>query len=613
MSNSKNANPELPLFIDVGGDRYYLGADKPINLGYKSRIEFVNTFLQGENENNKKNTEYLLRKYMYYDPKSDRNYKLETEEDRATLINILQKRMASLQASQGFSSSLLKNSYFQRTYTQLQEIIQKLKESGLTGASSNTKRLIYLKGLSKEKIFQLVLEMSWYLLQPEKVPKDLLKEWTDLIKKLDSLRLTDLIAKIHEIESQKGMQPLSNTYNYFKKMNIGKYAKRGSALEDIIDIADESKGEQTKDILKQRLETLVNLLQLRGYLDSPVVNEHGFDVDVKKLEDTLGANPKSLSNPTPVEPSAPPASDEKRDGEKEQEQEQEQSKPSNSNQKGGGIPMFDKKLGRAMNPLFEFFKSMFDPIYGFLDSSIHTYLTTNSVKLKGNIIPGLLILLHVCLNIRPTDGKEGGQPTYGVYRLTNVPAEVMSFIRFLINRTAEHMQSLPTDEEKCTFHDMIFEIPKIHLTSMLNPITSRKAYKFSDEFPYLQIFTVGDNLQIPPEQKFLNSSDPKLTQQAYLSCTEFFQENDLYLVVTKPSQSREDIPMNLHTIDFSSVDVEETSFPIDTMVDNYFHKKQAEDNPLYLEKLVDLAPNSICNDGELALSLLIAFKETMPK
>ena len=590
-----NSNPELPLFIDVGGDRYYLGADKPMNLAYKSRIDFVNTFLHGENENNKKNTEYLLRKYMYYDPTSDRNYKLESEEDRTKLIKILEKRMANLEASKGFSSSVLKNSYFQRTYLQLLDIVEELKQSRLTGVTNHVKRLKYLKNIPKEKIFQLVLEMSWYLLQPEKVPKDLLANWTDLIKKLDTLRLPDLISKIHEIEQQKGMKPLSNTYNYFKKINVGKYAKNGSALKNIIDITNESQGEQTKEILKQRLEALVSLLQLRTYLDNSVErNEHGPNINMKKLGEKLSGNPISAFNPTPLEPSAPELN-------------------KKNNQKGGGSSMFDKKLGRAMNPLFEFFKSMFDPIYGFLESNLHTYLTKNLSKSNPNIIPGLLVLLHICLNIRPTDGQEGGQAAYGVYRLTNVPPEVISFIRFLINKTQEHIQSLPTDEEKNTFHDMVFEIPKIHLTSLLNPLRSRKAYKYVDEFPYLQIFTVGDNLMVPERETFLNSSDPKLTEQAYLSCSEFFKKEDLYLVVTKPSLSREEIPMNVHTIDFSGVDVEDTSFPIDTMPNSYFHKKQKEDNPLFLEKLVHLTPYSVCNDGEIALSILIAFKETMPK
>jgi hypothetical protein len=272
------------------------------------------------------------------------------------LIKILEKRMESLEASKGFSSSVLKNSYFQRTYLQLQTIVEELKQSDLTGATNDVKRVEYLKKIPKEKIFQLVFEMSWYLLQPEKVPKDLLKEWTDLIKQLDSLRLTDLIAKIHEIEKDKKLEPLSNTYNYFKKMNIGKYAKRDSALEDVIDIANESKGEQTKEVLKQRLEALVELLQLRSYLDGSVErNEHGPKVNITKLGEKLSGNPISASNPTP-EPSAPELN-------------------KKNNQKGGGSSMFDKKLGRAMNPLFEFFKSMFDPIYGFLDSSIHTYFT----------------------------------------------------------------------------------------------------------------------------------------------------------------------------------------------------------------------------------------------
>jgi hypothetical protein len=48
------------------------------------------------------------------------------------------------------------------------------------------------------------------------------------------------------------------------------------------------------------------------------------------------------------------------------------------------------------------------------------------------------------------------------------------------------------------------------------------------------------------------------------------------------------------------------------MTDNFFNKKEKEDT-LFFDKLVKLTPYVICNDTELALSILIAFKDLMPK
>jgi hypothetical protein len=48
----------LPQTVDIGGDIYFLGPERHINLGFKSRKQFLDTF--GTNSE----TEGLLRKYM---------------------------------------------------------------------------------------------------------------------------------------------------------------------------------------------------------------------------------------------------------------------------------------------------------------------------------------------------------------------------------------------------------------------------------------------------------------------------------------------------------------------------------------------------------------------
>jgi hypothetical protein len=45
MSEFRDPFPELPQVVDIGGDRYFMGPQKPIELGFKSRKDFINSFL----------------------------------------------------------------------------------------------------------------------------------------------------------------------------------------------------------------------------------------------------------------------------------------------------------------------------------------------------------------------------------------------------------------------------------------------------------------------------------------------------------------------------------------------------------------------------------------
>lgn len=698
MSESINQFPELPFMIDVGGDRYYLAKDQtaPIDLAYKNRKEFYNTFLKDvPNDTEKRLIEKLLRQYLYYSPKPFRKYKFQTEVDKRKVIEILKKRAAQLKTSNEFTSSLIKNKFFQDTYLRIQEIIQQIEESGLNRSPLTNKEsqyLKYLEGLTEDKKFHLILELSWYLLHAGDIPRDVLQNWVSIVKKQESLRVRDLIANIQaEKEKNSELITFAEPLNYFQRINIGKSAKSNDKYAEAFQMAIQSNDDQAKKVLLERLESIMTVLKAKQIIQEDLArNEYGPVVDPKAIEATLektmvkplGAS-DATSTPidTPAAPDSTPVSasaksttssnaritklgklakqnqtitsglssstnqESKKDGRsltmadaKEMVQraqpapsvnpEGTQSKPEpvkqvesaksepvkpeakkGKKQQGGALSIFDKKLGIAMQPFFDYFKGMYDPIYSFLESTMKNYSKQNPTI---NLLPSLLTLLHLCMNIRPAANREGGQPSYGVYRILHTPPELLSYLRLLILRTEERVNELPSDEEKNLFQEQVFSLPKVRLTTLLNPFVNPKAYKDPEEFPYFQLFTVGDNLTIPPRETFLNASNPKLTELAYESVEEFFEENDLYLVCTRPSQAREGIPMNVYTVDFDTIDVGETSFPIDVMSDHYFNKKKNDKTPT-LEKLVELTPYVCCNDGEVALSALIGLKERMPK
>ena len=580
MSTSSN----LSLFIDVGGDRYYLGSDKPIDLAYGSRNQFLKTFTQPTNNDQKKRRiEYLLRKYMYYS-NGTRTYAFDNNEDRTELIDILKKRSKQLIQSNEFSSSLLKNASFQRVLLNLQGIVQELEGSSLkpTQPASN-KNVEYITSLSKETIAQLILELSWYLLHPDKVPREVSREWATIIKKLDQLRVADFVDRIHTIEKNKNISPLGSPLNYFQRINVGKTAQSNNALEEAVQMATQLQDTTLQDSLKDRLKMLVEILQAKKYLQNSLpTNTDGFVINastIKKLKNQIGSNPLAENAP---EPAPEPA------------------------QKGGTNTTIDRKWSIAMQPLFTYFKGTFDPVYGFIDETVREW---NRTTKNRNIIPSVLLLLHLCQQIHPSESSEGGLPTYGVYRVDNIPSTLLSYVNHLLKQTDAYATAMP-DEEKNAFKEQIIKLPNVRLTTLLSPSAKPTAFKDPESFPYIQLCTVGGNITIPSKETFLDSDHPKLTEQAHIAVTDFFRPECLYVIVTKGSQTRDALPTHAHTIDFTKVDVEDTTIPIETLPDTYFSTKHTE-TELYLENLVELKEYVYCNDAELALSILIAYKDRM--
>ena len=580
MSTSSN----LSLFIDVGGDRYYLGSDKPIDLAYGSRNQFLKTFTQPTNNDQKKRRiEYLLRKYMYYS-NGTRTYAFDNNEDRTELIDILKKRSKQLIQSNEFSSSLLKNASFQRVLLNLQAILQELEGSSLkpTQPASN-KNVEYITSLSKETIAQLILELSWYLLHPDKVPRDTSREWATIIKKLDQLRVADFVDRIHTIEKNKTISPLGSPLNYFQRINVGKTAQSNNALEEAVQMATQIEDTTLQESLQDRLKMLVEILQAKKYLQNSLpTNTDGFVINastIKKLKNQIGSNPLAENAP---EPAPEPA------------------------QKGGTNTTIDRKWSIAMQPLFTYFKGTFDPVYGFIDETVREW---NRTTKNRNIIPSVLLLLHLCQQIHPSESSEGGLPTYGVYRVDNIPSTLLSYVNHLLKQTDAYATAMP-DEEKNAFKEQIIKLPNVRLTTLLSPSAKPTAFKDPESFPYIQLCTVGGNITIPSKETFLDSDHPKLTEQAHIAVTDFFRPECLYVIVTKGSQTRDALPTHAHTIDFTKVDVEDTTIPIETLPDTYFSTKHTE-TELYLENLVELKEYVYCNDAELALSILIAYKDRM--
>ena len=578
MSDFRDPFPNLPQVVDIGNDRYFMGAQKPIELGFKDRTDYIKSF----SDNSR--TEFLIRKYLYISLKGKKRLVFEDPKEKAELIAILRKRAKKIESSNEFTSSTLKNTLLQRSYLNIQRLIQELEGPDYKGfkfpslpdiSLPCTKAKKYIRTIPENRLYQLILEIAWYLLHPDDVPEKVKCDWAKTIKQLDTLRIGDLV--INEKQNGNSVSPS----NYFKRINLSSVVKSKTlvnALDQAREMAQQIEGTTANDNMKERLQTLINILEIKKYLsdDLPI------DKDRVKIIDVPAAT--SISNSLI-------------------------SNPMKGGAGAGAGKALDKPLGIAMRPLFNYFKVVFDPVYSLLESSIDTY--SKKTDIQKVMIPQLTTVLHICNNLNPSETTTSGLNTYGVYRIKNVDETLITFMNNMIASTDTYVSSVGDDAKRNIFNRQLFHLPKVRLSSLLNKFVDPTKYSDPDSIPYIQLFTVGGNLRLIEKDKFMNSTKPEMTEEVFKAVNEFFAPTDLYILCTKSDNVKENIPMNMYEIDYDTIDVGETGIQIDNISNNYFNKNKKPE--LYLENLVTLLPYVVFNDAELALSILILFKELMPK
>jgi hypothetical protein len=584
MAEYRDLFPELPRAVDVGGDQYYIGSEKPIELGFKSYKNFQDSF--GKDPR----TEQLIRKYLFYSLKDKKRTKFETPEEKQELINILKKRANQIEESKQYTSSTLKNTQLQRSYLNIQRLIQlfegpeykgfefpKLPEIPNPFACEKAKK--YVREIPQDHLFQIILEIAWYLLHPDKVPEKVQCDWANIVKQLDTLRLGDVVGQIRQLEQEQKINPSEDAFNYFKKINIQNIAKADTldnALKLAKDLALKIQGENANDLIKQRLKTLLEILTMKKYLSGDIL----VDEDRMKIidaPDTVEKIKKSMiTNPMT----------------------------------GGAAKTLEKPLGVALNPMFDYFKAVYYPIYDFVESNLITY-SKNIDTMKRVIIPQLTTILHTCNNLNPAEEATASLNTYGIYRILNVDPQIIDFMNSMLKSTATKLTTYKDDIERNIFNQQLFKLPKVRLSSLVNKFENIQTYKDPEELPYIQFFTIDGNMTLLSKEKFMDPSKPEMTEEVFNAVTDFFKPTDLYIVCTKSTNVKQNIPMNVYQIDYDKINVSEKSIPIDNISTNYFNKNK--EPALFFENLVTIEDYVVFNDAELALSIFISLKELMPK
>ncbi len=584
MTTFHDAYPDLPLLVDVGGERFYLGPEKPVELAYKGRADFTQAFPVKKNA--ALTPEYLVRRHF---PLERSSFQFTYPGEREALISLLEQRIQQLKRSREFTRSSLKDAQLQSVALKLQEILVELR--GANGAKENEKNgvLDTQKGapgsvargpapsLSEDQLFTILMQIIWHLIHPELVPATLQAEWSAMLKELDTLRLGDLMAKIRSLQETKNVNPNVRPRNYLPSNVRKRGGANQNALDKAIEFSTNIDDTVAREDAEKRVKALLHILQAKKFLN----NRFQFDESLLNVIDVSSALPSV-----------------------------QQSLLRNVVQDDKSKRL-DRPLTAALAPLFDYFATMFDPVYGFLHDGIVAHLNKKDYAVRPHLIPRLLTLLHVCQTIHPTEDGEGGQAMYGVYELTDADPELVAFVRGLLLHTRGKVDQIGADDDaKGHFQKQLTSLPNVRLSFASQNKGLFSNPKDTSAPPYISLWMLGENLTVPSLDNYMRERE--LPDTLHTAMENFFQPDRLYLTVAKGN--KENVPVNLHRVDMREVTVETDPLPITRVV-----LQDAKDitiiknKELHLGSLVDLDPYVICTDTEILMSLLIAFQERIPK
>ncbi len=602
--------PNLSQAIDIAGDKYYLGTDRTVELGYKSRKDFKLAF--GDNPD----TMCILRKYM---PMGNNVLKtvFDSDDERAQLIKILEIRCDAIKASNQFNSSVFKNIVIQKNYIELQHIIEGLKgeaykprEWGLKDRLGQIKGALpsaikptsvykeYAKSLTDDQKIQLVLEMTWFLMHPELVPVKAQRRWFKMIKRLDTLRLDEFAGLSEKIQHLTEENPGKPLINYFKTLNLGNVMENDNLKymnSDKLNSLFVSKCDKDKQILEERLLLILQLLKAKEYLSDDVINT------ISEIEGNANDIIQGLSESLVTNPGEPSTID---------------TDSSKNVQKGGYLQKggaeekeMSHGLRKSLVPFFDYFSGMYDPVYGVLDEILE--------KENKPSVDELVRLFNIMSKINP----ENNPKKYGIYRLDGLDKSVADFVRNLIKSTEFHTDKLSDSEKKEYFEDLE-KLPQVRLSSVKTPFNS--SHKESVKTQFISLMSVGAGITIPSEDEIedpntgfirksmdshgVSSANKTLSSlnfgQLHSAITDFFVGDSLFIVC---NSEKNKLPLVLYTLD-SKIDLEDTVIN-GILIENYFNKLTIDNTPLYLDDLFTIDNENIVNEAVFALTIFISLKD----
>ena len=553
----------LSDYVDIGGECFNVtgttdsppspsetNTTKSYDLVCKSRTDFYKTF-------GTILTKFpdALRLFQTYLPYQRPQLEGIQEHEKKPLKDIIEERMASLQASLQHTNRAIKNMQFDQYYKNLEKLLKEIDVASATLPATSLpdlqKRI--KDKFKKERIYYVLMELAWYLLHPEQI-KSNSDSWMKLLDTVETLNLGALVKSIH------------NSSEHAMKIDVDHVESA-----TVLDASTLSKPDDSAE-LKKRLESILQLFVTRNYLKKPLrENAKGPLVN----DETLGVLKSSL--PRPMKGGA--------------------NNTDSKNIVSNSFQINSESVANMMKPFYDFFKEKYDPITSVLSSALP----------DGLSLVALSKLLFICQKITSQTPIQ-----HGIYRITNMDPVIMEFLRAQLGSVQAYVNDASrTDEDRKSFTDMAGFVPVVSIKSLLNRFGKSGHYTDPETLPTVRIMMTGINID-----PYANKDDIKIDikddfqkEQIYQAASDFFTDQSIYLVCNEAKATQ--TSMNVFEVNYLDVNVSKNEWKVDNMEENYFNK--FKEPPLFLEDVMDVKSNIVYNHGMLALSMFIASEELLPK
>jgi hypothetical protein len=204
----------------------------------------------------------------------------------------------------------------------------------------------------EDEMAEMLLQVTWYLMNPDGIPNELQCDWAKMVKKMREHTTFADVKNALSLPNSK-----SKAFNYFKRIDLKEFGKEQSHKSALETAKSTMEVEPSEDVMKNRLEQIMALLALKNYVKGSTT-----ELTEKNIKAIADALPSKLVD-------------------------------------------MDIPLQEAFLPMKTFLKQMYDPVYALLEERIEP---------TESLMAILLILLHICNTIKIDEKAYGVYRINGV-------------------------------------------------------------------------------------------------------------------------------------------------------------------------------------------------------
>lgn len=572
------------MIIDIGGDKYFMGEGSPIEYAIKTREEFNKAYADPSLGKNIPNSRIpsLMCKYFPFSVIGDAKRPMIEPGDIDIITKTIKNRIKNLEESIKITNSSLYTQRNRKILDNLRKIIDDIDcESRVPGRAFNTiEKTLTLKTLEEiyskpENVFDSLLQFAWYMMHPRDVPEKIQKSWLQLLKDLQTVNISSLINLIKNESKEEGKESIE-PLNYFSRLDLADVLKESTmdlAFQKAKDQAIEDVRATQKNKLVERLKAIATILQLHGYLSLE---------DISKISNT------------------------------------------NTKTKNNSVEKFIKevdlnlihKIGYSFDPIFAYFKKIYDPAYSFVESTVKNFMD-RKMKVPIDDLIKLINYSNILLTdpLKPFEQKVS---KYGIMRIDNVKPEIIDFLRNInVEIEKEITKKADIVKQKSELYRQLLSLPIVRESEVTEKATLRMnatgiaGIFLSEQIALPERLTNFYSMFEKNPMGLALVKTGKITADfypaAFTAMNEFFKKDSVFVIYGNYQKYPNDVPYNLYTVDITDTSL--IKKPVEDAITKFNKENKAN---LTLYNIIKEAGLYV-NTPLLAMFSLVGFNKQLPK